>query len=121
MLQPAGDEPGADLEFDRAWARTILHQALNKLESESRRAGKEALFREAKALFLGIALPESGETIAGRLSMSPGNLRVSLHRLKERLGELVVEQIQPTVASAEDLQSELHYMTELFGMRNVTA
>jgi hypothetical protein len=46
---------------------------------------------------------------------------VSLHRLKERLGELVVEQIQPTVASAEDLQGELRYMTELFGMRNVTA
>ena len=119
LLQPVVDEPSPDLEFDRAWARTILHRAFNKLESEQRRAGKDALFREAKSLLLGTAVPESGEIIARRHSLSPVHFRVTLHRLKARLGELVIEQIQPTVASAEDLQSELHYLSALFGMKGV--
>jgi hypothetical protein len=69
---------------------------------------------------LGASERESGEVIAGRLAMSPGNFRVTIHRLKERLGELVIEQIEPTVASAEDLQSELRYLSDLFGMKSLT-
>jgi RNA polymerase sigma-70 factor (ECF subfamily) len=119
LVQPAAAEPSPDLEFDRAWARTILHRAFNKLESESRKAGNEALFREMKSLLLGnTSGHEPGEVVARRLDMSAGNFRVSVHRLKARLGELVIEQIQPTVATAEDLRSELQYMTDLFGMKS---
>jgi RNA polymerase sigma-70 factor (ECF subfamily) len=117
-VQAADTGPSPDVEFDRAWARTILHRAFNKLESEQRRAGKENFFREAKALLLGAN--EETEVVARRLKMSAGSFRVAVHRLKGRLGELVTEQVQPTVASPEDLQSELLYLTELFGLKQVS-
>jgi hypothetical protein len=41
-----------------------------------------------------------------------------IHRLTARLGELIVEQVQPTVASAGDSQRELLYLSALFGMNS---
>jgi len=119
VVQPVGDNATPDMEFDRAWARTLLHRAFRKLESEYRHADKEALFSETKDLLLALADKETPATIADRLNMGPGSFRVAVHRLKARLGELVREQVEPTVASPEDLQNELHYMTDLFGLKSL--
>jgi len=53
--------------------------------------------------------------VAARLGMAPGSVAVAVHRLRQRYGELVKEEIAHTVASPTEVQDELRYLIELIG------
>jgi RNA polymerase sigma-70 factor (ECF subfamily) len=42
--------------------------------------------------------------------MSEGAIKVAVHRLRQRYGELVRAEIEQTVASPEEVDEELHYL-----------
>ena len=109
LLEPV-DTLTADKIFARRWATTLLDQAMSRLRDECVAHKKEALFREAEGLLSG----EKGEApyadIATTLNMSEGAVKVAVHRLRQRYGELVRAEIAQTVTNQHEADEELSYL-----------
>jgi RNA polymerase sigma-70 factor (ECF subfamily) len=106
LLEPAHELTPAKM-FDRRWATTLLEQAMKRLEEELRAGGKGALFDKVKELLSGNAGESSYAEIALSLGMTEGALKVAVHRLRHRYGELLRLEVAQTVASADDVDAEL--------------
>ena len=95
----------AEQLYDRRWALDILERGLARLQAEFASAGKAAQFAALKFCLTGekVALRE----VAGQLGSSEGAVKVAVHRLRERYGELIRAEIAETVAGPEQVEAEL--------------
>jgi RNA polymerase sigma-70 factor (ECF subfamily) len=109
LLEPA-DELTADKIFDRRWATTLLDQAMSRLREECAAGGKGDLFEKAQNYLAGEKGEASYAEIAAALNMSEGAVKVAVHRLRQRYGELVRAEIAQTVAISEEADEELRYL-----------
>ena len=97
--------------FERRWALLILDRALTRVKSQARMAHIELLV----PFLTGDAPRGAYETVAARLGMSEGALKVSVHRLRERFRESVRAEILDTVCSEGAIDSEIRYLMEVLG------
>jgi len=104
------DSDTPEKNFQRQWALTVLKQAMNELERKCEEMGKDDLFREAKHLLSGDRDGASYTAIASSLCMTEGAVRVSVHRLRQRYGELLRAEISRTVDSRDEIDEELRYL-----------
>jgi len=102
------DNDNPEKRFQRQWALTVLKKTMDALESECAAHGKEALFREVKKLLSGERDGMSYLEIGKRLELTEGTVRVSAHRLRQRYGELLRDEVAKTVGASEDVEEELH-------------
>ena len=93
----------------------LFRNALARLQEESAAKGKSAQFEQLKE-FLS-AEPGEGKyaEIASRLGMSSGAVAVAVHRLRQRYGELVREEIAHTVTTPAEVEEEMRYLIKLIG------
>jgi RNA polymerase sigma-70 factor (ECF subfamily) len=96
--------------FDRRWATTLLEQAMARLRRECLASNKAALFEQVESLLSSGAAESSYATIAAPLKMTEGALKVAVHRLRQRYGELVRAEIAQTVRAPEEVEEELRYL-----------
>jgi len=108
-LEPA-DKDTPEKKFLRQWALTVLSQAMSQLESDCQANGKGALFREGKHLLSGERDGSDYAEIGRRLDMSEGAVRVAVHRLRRRYGELLRGEIAQTVSGPEEIDEEMRYL-----------
>jgi DNA-directed RNA polymerase specialized sigma24 family protein len=104
--QPA-DPATPEGAFERAWATVIVQQAAAQLQREASGAGKLELFQALRPFLLESPDPEEYARIAERLSMRRNTLAVAIHRLRQRLRELVREEMADTVTEADQLEDEM--------------
>jgi RNA polymerase sigma-70 factor (ECF subfamily) len=104
-----------DQEFDRAWAQAMLQSAHRKLRNDATTAGKSALF-EALSEFL-TERPDEADYIrvAARLGIRRNTLAVAVHRLRNRLRELVCRELSDTAAVGADREVELDQLRNSLG------
>ena len=100
------DETTPDRVFDRAWAESLLRQALERLQQELAAAGKEKHFQELQP-FVTCDSEVTCSATAERLGMSVSNLKVTVHRLRQRFRELVRAEIARTAATEAEVEGEL--------------
>jgi RNA polymerase sigma-70 factor (ECF subfamily) len=50
--------------------------------------------------------------VASELGMSSGAVKVTIHRLRQKFGELIRKEIADTVDTEEEVQAELRYLIE---------
>ena len=108
-LELAREAP-ADQVFDRAWALTVLENALAHLKTEYTRAGKEQLL---EVLQPHLAPREGTATyshIASDLAMSEAAVKMAIVRLRRRFGQLLRAQVARTVLDPAELDEELRYL-----------
>ena len=110
---PVSDSP--EKIFQREWALTVLKQTMNALERECAATGKTTLFEEVKPLLSGDRDGESYTAISQRLSMSEGAVRVAVHRLRQRYGELLRAEVSQTVGSKGGVEDELRCLVRALG------
>jgi len=101
----SGDTP--DRVFDRKWAALCIDRALASLRAEYIESGKHSV---ADALLP--YLTDSGQlpsyrAVADQLLMSEGAVKVAVHRLRQRFGSILRQQIADTVLSPADADDEL--------------
>ena len=106
LREPAHELTPAKI-FDRRWATTLLAQAMARLGEECRASQKGELFESAQALLSGDSAEASYAEMAGSLNMTEGALKVAVHRLRQRYGELVRAEIAQTVAGPAEVDQEL--------------
>ena len=93
--------------YERSWALTLLQQALARLREEQTAAGKERLFECLKGTLTGEDAPRPYAELAAELGMSEPAIKVTVHRLRRRYGELLRAEIAQTVTTAEEVEDEL--------------
>ncbi len=111
-LEPA-DLETPETNFLRQWALTALKQAMNALQMECEANGKTSLFREAKNLISGERHGAAYAQISQNLNMGEGAVRVAVHRLRQRYGELLRCEVAHTLASEEEVDEELRYLFQV--------
>ena len=109
-----GHELASDLTperlFERRWAMALFDQALARLREESVRAGKGGQFELLKEFLSSASSDGAYAGVAGQLGLSPGTVPVLVHRLRQRYGELVREEVAHTVSSPEEVEAELRHL-----------
>jgi len=107
--EPAGDLTAEKL-FERRWAMTLINQVLGRLRQEYETGGKRELFLELEGCLTGGIGTGFYEETAKRLGMNEGAVRVALHRLRRRLGELLRSEIAHTVAGPDQVDEEIRHL-----------
>ena len=108
-LEPA-DELTPERIFERRWALALVEQVLSRLEQEHVEAGKAALFGVLKDFLTGGKESQDYHAAAERLGIAEGAVRVAVHRLRQRFGELFREEVVGTLASPEEIHAEMRYL-----------
>jgi len=115
LLEPAAASPAPDLVYDQAWARELLTNALRQLEKESSRTGHEGLCRALEPVLFNDPTAPAYAEIAQQCGISEGAVKQAAYRLRQRLKALIREEVLQTVASEQDLETELSHLRGLFG------
>ncbi|MEP6939868.1 MAG: hypothetical protein ABI846_08890 [Rudaea sp.] len=105
------DTASPSAAYERSFALEVISRALKRLRSEAGRAAHLPMFSALEPFLARDPSPAQYEQIAGQLSSRPLALIVALKRLRQRLRELVGEELADTVTSPEELaaeQSALH-------------
>ncbi len=105
------DDLTPDALFERRWAQTVMQRALLRLRTEQERIGQGERFSALSDHVIGDGGARYDE-VADRLGLSVANVKVTVHRLRKRLGECLRAEIASTVASADMIDAELRYLLE---------
>jgi RNA polymerase sigma factor (sigma-70 family) len=113
-LEPADPETPEKI-FERRWALTLLDKVLSRLREDYHQTGKGALFDLLKDLLTAGKADEPYARLGAELGMSEGAVKVAVHRLRRRFGELLREEIAQTVADPRDIDDEIRYLFKALG------
>jgi RNA polymerase sigma-70 factor (ECF subfamily) len=96
--------------FDRVWAVERLQAAVARLRAELTHAGRAWV---ADALISRVGLGTAADAtsvkeLALQHGVSENQLSVAMHRARERLRELILEEIRDSVSSQEEADDELN-------------
>jgi RNA polymerase sigma factor (sigma-70 family) len=112
VVEPAVDQP-PDALYDRGWAGILLDRALTALRTEFEQSRKRDLFERLKIFVWGEKSAISYAEMAEQLSMTEGAVKVAVHRLRQRFGELLRAEIAQTVATPVEVEEELRYLVSV--------
>ena len=96
--------------FERRWAITIIEQVLTRLKNEYTAAGKADVFVKLEPGLTGEVMPGLYADWSAALNMSEGAVKVALHRLRRRFGELLRSEVAYTVADPAEVAEEIRYL-----------
>lgn len=99
--------------YERQWAVAVIDRARAHLRADLSAAGKQPLFDALHDLLMGDKPDRSFADIGRTLAMSEGAVRVTVHRLRRRLRDLIRAEILITVADDKDVDEELDYLIEV--------
>jgi RNA polymerase sigma factor (sigma-70 family) len=97
--------------YHRNWAHILLERVLMRLREDCAARGKQELFEQVKGLLIGPEgeMPDYGPH-AEALGISENTLKVNVHRLRRRLGDLLREEIGELVDTPEEIQREIDFL-----------
>ncbi len=99
-----------DTLYDRGWALVVLEQAMAALKAEVEQSGKRNLFDRLKGFVWGENSGLSYAVMAEQLGMTEGAVKVVVHRLRQRFGELLRAEIEQTVSTPSEVEAELRHL-----------
>jgi RNA polymerase sigma factor (sigma-70 family) len=101
-------DPGLSAEqvFDTRWARTLIENALNRLQTEMERAGKRELYDQLLG-FVVDAEKSSYFEVGQRAGLTTAATKAAIYRLRERYRELLRDEVARTVTSSADFEHEI--------------
>ncbi len=106
--EPA-DRDDPEALFERRWATTLLDRALERLEQEYRERRREGFFEELKDVLTGSAITNYAEK-ARSLGVTESVIKVSVHRMRGRMRELLREEVAQTVADTGAIDDEIQHL-----------
>ncbi len=99
--------------FERRWALTTIERVLGKLREEFSEAGKEEEFQSLKGYLTGEEPKAPYRQAAEELGTSEGAVKASVHRLRQRFGKLLREEIAETVADPQEVDAEVRHLLQV--------
>jgi RNA polymerase sigma-70 factor (ECF subfamily) len=96
--------------FERRWALTVLERALARLRREQEDTDRAREFARLEGFLTGEQAGERYREVARELGTSEGAVKSTVHRLRQRFGQLLRAEIEETVSSAEDVDDEVKHL-----------
>lgn len=96
--------------FERRWAIALLEAVMAALRSEFADAGKAGHFEILVGFLHRDPAGDRYRAVAERLGVSPGALRMSVHRLRRRYRELLRAEIATTVDASDRIDDEIRFL-----------
>lgn len=101
--------------FEKRWALTLLEHVTDQLRDGYAEANKRELFDQLRGCLQGDRSGPPYATVAARCGMTEGAVKVAVHRMRHRYGELLRETIARTVGSPAEVDEELRYLISVVG------
>ncbi len=117
MAMEIGDDAAdlAGIYFDQQWAQTVLVRATKMMQREYEEKGKGKQL-EVLMPWLSSGRVEKAQSEAAReLGLRVGAVKVLIHRMRQRLGELIRGEVAQTVNDGADIDEEVRYLIEVIG------
>ena len=108
-LEPAHELTPEKL-FERLWALSLLRRVFGRLAQDYAEADKKELFAELQEFLAPGAEAASYALLARRLNMNEGAVRMAVHRLRQRYGQLFREEVAHTVADPNEIEEEMRHL-----------
>lgn len=108
ITDPSASVP--DAFFDRQWALAVMDRALTVVAEGLKESGKERQFELLKPWLVGDAESLSQAETAEELGVTPGALKVAIHRLRKRFREVVQQEVAQTVDDTDEIEGELRHL-----------
>ena len=105
-----GDSP--ERVYERRWAAGVLETARQRFVTKHASPGRRDLYLHLQPFLMGDD-PRPSAELAAELGMSPGAMRVALHRLRRLYGAVLRSTIAETVERPEDVDDELRHLLEV--------
>ena len=112
-LEPANEQTPEQV-FDRGWAVTQLRQALERVGAESTGGESERRFELLKGYLTGDAQDVRYKDVADELDMSEGAVKVAVHRLRQRFGDVLRDEVARTLNDPADVDDEIRHLFAAF-------
>ena len=93
--------------YERRWALALLDQVLARLEDEYRQSGKTPLFARLKLYLVADEPAARYADVAADLGVSEGAVKVAVHRLRRRYGEILRAEVARTLERPADVKEEI--------------
>jgi len=106
------DHLTAEKILERRWAMTLLELTMSQLASECAVAGKAQLFEALKNTLAGERTGITLGEIGGQLGLTEGAIKIALHRLRRRYGDLLRAEIARTVSRPEEVAEEIRCLRQ---------
>ncbi len=100
-----GETP--DSLFERRWVLTLLERVMEELRRECHTQTRAGFFDDVRLHLQGDRQGPAYVDIAARHGMSEGAVKVAVHRLRQRYGRLLREEIGRTVSTPGEVDEEL--------------
>ena len=93
--------------FDRSWALTLLSRVFNQLRREYEDAGRAETFQVLQVYLTEGSRACSHALTARKLGMTEGAVRVAVHRLRRRYGDVLRREIAATLDDPSQIDDEI--------------
>ena len=113
-LEPA-DGLTPEMVFERRWALAVLERTMSALRREYSTEKKSELFEQLEGFLPGGHGTVSKAELAAKRGVSVGAIDVAVHRLRQRFGALLREQVAQTVSSEAEVDAEIRYLISVLG------
>lgn len=107
--EPPSDET-PERVFDRMWAVTLLDRVVAQLREHATQGGRQLHFEQLKVYLTGEDAEVSYAEAATALGISQGAVKVAVHRLRRKFRDLLREEIEQTVSSPDEVESEMRHL-----------
>jgi RNA polymerase sigma-70 factor (ECF subfamily) len=101
--------------FERSWARTVLDRVFGRLREEARGGAEGGRYDRLEPFLTGDATADTCASLAREWGLGPSTVRVAVHRLRRRFGEILREEIGQTVARPADVEDEVRHLLRIVG------
>lgn len=92
---------------------TVLEQALARLREEFQAAGRVDFYDQLQSMLTAEGSQELYARIADQFAMSVGAVKAAVHRLRQRYGQMLREEVAHTVAHPGEVDEELRHLVAL--------
>jgi RNA polymerase sigma-70 factor (ECF subfamily) len=107
--EPA-DHASPDKLFEKRWALSVIDLGLARLRAEFVASERPDLFDELKPTLTGDKLERSYADIGSSFGLSESAVKVAVHRMRKRFGELIRAEIAETVQDPGDVEDEMPHL-----------
>jgi RNA polymerase sigma factor (sigma-70 family) len=111
QIEPA-DNLTPERVYEKRWATTVLELVLSRLRDEFSDTEQSEQFELLKGYLIGEEPTLSYRKAAAKLEMSEGAVKVKVHRLRRRFGELLRAEIAETVDGWQEVDAEMKYLLQ---------
>lgn len=113
-LEPA-DCMTPEKAFEKNWALTLLDRALSALRDEMAGSGKQERFERLHGFLTGSEPGLRYRDVASQLQMSESAVKVTVHRMRRRFGQLLRLMICDTLSDPSEADGELTQLLQAMG------